>query len=476
MEEYRNTPKRPVNPRRRKRSKLKIFTEAYLPVIIAALILVLIIVFIVSAIKPNHNKKDPTEPTTVTDPTTQTNPQAQLEEEARNLISNAAVLAADYDYQGALDILKSFSSDPNKFPALKDKILEYETALQNMVAWDDPSKVVNLSFQLLMADPARSLKDPNYAYSFNRNFITTEEFSKILQQLYENGYILVSMDDIFTAETKEDGSVVYKAKTLYLPSDKTPLMLTQTNVNYNYYLIDSDDDKLPDAGGSGFASKLLWDGTNFTCEMVDASGNTVRGNYDMVPILEAFIAKNPDFSYRGAKATLALTGYNGLLGYRTHMTAASIFGEDAYRQAVQDVTALVKALRDNGYTIACYTYENVAYGQIGLYEIQTDLTGWKTEVVPILGDVDILVYAQNSDISTEEFYSGDKFNTLQNAGFRYYLGLCTNGNSWATVTDSYVRQGRILVTGSNLQHHADWFIDLFDPATVLDPSRGNIPK
>ena len=76
MEEYRNTPKRPVNPRRRKRSKLKIFTEAYLPVIIAALILVLIIVFIVSAIKPNHNKKDPTEPTTVTDPTTQTNPQA----------------------------------------------------------------------------------------------------------------------------------------------------------------------------------------------------------------------------------------------------------------------------------------------------------------------------------------------------------------------------------------------------------------
>ena len=37
----------------------------------------------------------------------------------------------------------------------------------------------------------------------------------------------------------------------------------------------------------------------------------------MVPLIDAFVKKHPDFSYRGAKGTLALTGYNGVLGYRT---------------------------------------------------------------------------------------------------------------------------------------------------------------
>ena len=37
----------------------------------------------------------------------------------------------------------------------------------------------------------------------------------------------------------------------------------------------------------------------------------------MVPLIDRFVEKHPDFSYRGAKGILALTGYNGILGYRT---------------------------------------------------------------------------------------------------------------------------------------------------------------
>ena len=44
------------------------------------------------------------------------------------------------------------------------------------------------------------------------------------------------------------------------------------------------------------------------------------GKYDLVPILDRFVEEHPDFSYRGAKAILALTGYNGVLGYRTDET------------------------------------------------------------------------------------------------------------------------------------------------------------
>ena len=58
MEELRNDTPRPINPRRRKRSKMKIFKEAYLPVIIAGLALVLIIVFIIGSISRSVQKKN----------------------------------------------------------------------------------------------------------------------------------------------------------------------------------------------------------------------------------------------------------------------------------------------------------------------------------------------------------------------------------------------------------------------------------
>lgn len=475
MEEQYNASNRPVNPRRRKRSKMQIFKETYLPVLIAGVALLLILVFIIGsitrAVQKNNAQKDANDALA----SSLAAEQAQLDQEAKQLLEQANSLAASYDYQGAIALLNSFRGDLSKYTSLNDKIIEYEAAQKAMVAWDDPSQIVNLSFQLLIADPARGFSHETYGYSINRNFITTVEFTKILQQLYNNGYILVEFDDFITTETGADGKTVYKAKTLYLPNGKKPIMLTQTNVNYNYYLIDSDGDKVADAKGGGFASKLLWDGSNFTCEMVDSSGNTVTGDYDLVPILEKFVAQHPSFSYQGAKATLALTGYNGLFGYRTHPNAANLFGQTAYQQAIQDASTVAQALRDHGYTLACYTYENVPYGEYSATQIQNDLNSWTNEVVPILGNLDILAYAQLTDISTDAAYSGEKYDTLKNLGFRYYLGFCEDGKPWATVTDEYVRQGRILVTGSALAHHEAWFTGLFDPSSVLDTTRGNVP-
>ena len=473
MEEQRNDAPRPVNPRRRRRTKMQIFKEAYLPVLIAAVAVILIIVFIVGAIsrsnqKNKQNKAD--EDTTASSIAAET---ARLEAEMRDLIARSEEIAKTYDYQAAIDLLNTFSGDISLFPTLNNKILEYEAAQKNLVAWDDPAKVVNLSFQLLIADPARAFTNQEWGNNLNRNFVTTQEFSKLLQQLYENGYILVDFDDILTVESTAGGTPVYTAKTLYLPKGKKPLILTQTNVNYNNYLIDSDGDKKPDAMGCGIASKLLWDGQNFTCEMVDASGNTVTGDYDLVPILEKFITSHPSFSYQGARAVLALTGYNGLFGHRTQTAA---FGEDARLKAVADAKAVAEALRNRGYKLAFYTYENISYKDSTFNQFQNDLNKWIQEAVPILGKLDIMVFAQLDDLAGQGSYTGDKFNTLQNEGFRYYIGFCEDGKPWANVLRDYFRQGRIMVTGSNLAHHSDWFTALFDPSSILDVTRGTIPK
>ena len=466
---------RSANPRRKKRSPMQIFVESYLPPLAAITAVVLVVVLISTSVSKAKQKKQAALEESISNSIAAQEEKARLDLEAQTIIAQADVLMQSYDYETAITLLNSFSGDLSVYTDVNDKIIACEAAQKDMVAWTDPSQVVNLSFQLLMADPSRSFSNETYGYFFNRNYITTGEFTSILQQLYNNGYVLVQLSDFVEEQVDANGSIAYKAKPLYLPKDKKPLMLTQTNVNYCYYLIDSDGDRLADANGSGFANKLLWDGVTFTSQMVDANGRTVTGAYDMVPILESFVAQHPDFSYKGAKATLALTGYNGLFGYRTHPRAAQYFGEDAYRKDIEDVKVLIAALRQNGYTMAFYTYDNVSYGEYNTDLIQVDLQDWANEAAPIIGDLDILVYAQQADITTDQFYSGAKYELLRNAGFRYFLGFCNDGAPWATITNDYVRQGRLMVTGANLAYHADWFASLFDAASVLDPSRGVVP-
>jgi len=471
MDEQRNEPQRPVNPRRRKRSKAQIFKEAYLPVVIAGIAAVLILVFIIGSITRAVQKHQAEEQASIAASIEAEEAAAALALKEQALLKSAAALAATYDYEGAIAVLDSFPGDITQYPTIASRREEYINAIDALVVWDDPGKVVNLSFQLLIADIDRAVNHGVYAHSFNKNFVTTGEFSQILQQLYDNDYILVSMDDIIA---EENG--VYNAKPLRLPAGKKPLMLTQTNVNYNIYLVDSDGDKLPDKNGGGFASKLILDSAgNITCEMVDKNGQTVTGDFDMVPILEQFLQEHPDFSYRGARAVLALTGYNGLFGYRTNAEAVEQFGQTAYDEAVAGAKRIADKLQALGYDFACYTYENIPYGTSSIQQIKADLSGWRSEVIPIIGATDMLVYAQLSDIASDMNYSGETYNLLRDNGFHYYLGFCNQAHPWVYIQDDYVRQGRLLVTGASLAHHAEWFNGMFDAAAILDSARGDVP-
>lgn len=469
MDQQQDKQTRPVNPRRRKRTQMQIFKEAYLPVIIAGVALVLILVFIIGSISRGVQRNKYEEQAKLEASIAAQEEFDRQSKEATDLLSKAAQAALQFDYDSAIALIDSFTGDYSQFPELAQRRAEYDQAVDTLVLWNDPSKVLNLSFQLLIADPSRAFVDEVYGTSYNRNFITTEEFSRILQQLYEKGYILVSMSDI------ADGIL---PKDLYLPEDKKPLILTQTNVNYNTYMVDSNGDKLPDKGGDGFASKLVLDANgSLTCEMVDSNGQTVTGAYDLVPILESFIATHPDFSYKGARAILAVTGYDGLFGYRTNPSAKDSFGAASYEKQIQEAGTIINALRSTGYEIVCYTYNNVAYGARTAPQIQADLNMWKNEVEPILGAVDMLVFARNSDIGDKSTpYSGELYDTLRSYGFTRYLGFCTDGKPWFASESDCIRQGRILVTGENLTLHADWFSGILDAASVLDTTRPTISQ
>ena len=479
MDEQINNADRPENTRRRKRTKQQVFKETYLPAIIAAAAIVLCAVFVITSLVRSAAGRKAQEDAVQASIAAAEAQKKAWDEEAEQLLTISQSFADKYEYQEAITVIDTFTGNIADYPELITKRSEYVQIQSELVLWDDPSEVVNLSFQVLIADPSRAFKNQAYGTSYNRNFVTIGEFSAILEQLYANGYVLVSLDDVVKAETDESGNSILSANELWLPAGKKPLILTQTQVNYYTYMTDGDGDKLPDANGAGFASKLIVDENgNLTNEMIDAAGNKVTGAYDLVPILEAFVKEHPDFSYRGARAILAITGYDGVFGYRTTPSASKHFGTEAYNAAVNDAKSVVTALRECGYDIACYTYENYAYGSISIGQIKADMNSWTREVLPIIGEADIFVFAQNSDIaSANSAYSGDRFYTLKNLGFRYYMGFCgSNGDAWAYLQDSYFRMGRLMVSGSNMTYNAGWFSGIFDPAAVLEASRGNVPR
>lgn len=475
MDEMQNNESRPVNPRRRKRTKMDIFKESYLPVIIAGLTFIFVLITIIGASVQGAKRRELKEQAEIEASIAAQEEEKRLNAEANQILAQASSYAAGYEYDKAIAVLESFSGKMENYPQLSAALQQYRDTKANLVLWDDPGKVLNLSFQLLIADPIRAFADENYGRAYNRNFVTTDEFRLILEQLYRSGYVLVSLDDIVELRETEEGSA-YTARSLYLPAGKKPLILTQTHVNYNIFMTDGDGDRLPDKDGAGFASKLIQSGGKLLNEYIDRDGNTVTGEYDLIPILNSFIEINPGFSYQGAKAIIAVTGYDGLFGYRTNPGAKEWLGSDAYTQEVENAKSIAQALRDDGFDIACYTYENIGYGDLSLTQMQYDLQRWNDEVVPILGTVDIMAFAQISDISDQTPYTGEKFTELMNAGFRYYLGFCQDGALWADAQPNYFRQARILVTGSNLKYNSQWFNGILDPIQILSSTRGDIPQ
>lgn len=473
MDEMQNQTPSSGGRRRRALTPFEQFSQSHLPALIGGAALLLILVFLIGAILHGFQYRTLVQQLKHDAAVAAQEELERLTAESEDLAFRAAELAQQYDYEGAIELLQSFSGNRKDYPALDRLIDAYQDELEAFEQWTDFASIPNLSFEMLIVDTQRAFNHNKYGSSYKSNFITTEEFKLVLEQLYKNGYILISLDDLYEYKVTDSGVSYFVEKELLLPSGKKPLLLTQTQVNYNLYMVDGDGDMIADAAGAGFASKLILDENgNFANEYVDSEGDTHVGAYDMIPILESFIATHPDFSYRGARAVIALSGYNGLFGYRTQAEAEQMLGEETFNQEIEGAKKIAKTLQNAGYRLACYTYENKDYTKFSATKIEADMSGWTAEVVPILGQLDTFVFAKNGDLaaSTAE-YTSDGYRFLESSGFKFYLGYCKDGKPWVNVNDQYVRQGRLAVTASNLMNNKSWFNDILDPSAVLSEAR-----
>lgn len=371
------------------------------------------------------------------------------------LLAESDRLALGYDYDAATEKIKEFFGYADE-PKLTSALVRYEEQKSKLVRHENVTDITHVFFHTLVVDTSKAFDGEYTEVGYNQYMTTVNEFKKMLDIMYSRGYVLVDIHDIAREEISEDGTAKFVSGDIMLPEGKIPFVMSQDDVSYYNYMT-----------GDGFASKIVIGDDGYpTCEYIQDDGSVVYGDYDLVPILESFIKEHPDFSYRGARATLAITGYDGVLGYRTCPSGEGYNPED-----IEKAKAVADRMKEIGWTFASHSWGHKLYGSISSEKLAEDAQKWNDEVKPILGDTDVLIYAHGEDIGGIGAYSGDKYEILKSFGFKYFCNVDGSTVAWVQIRDGYVRQGRRNLDGYRMWYGADKLSDLFDVAEVWDETR-----
>ena len=431
-----------------------------------------------------------------------------LEKTGDTVLDDANYLAAMYDYDGAIAKIQSVSGYESN-AAYTAAIADYEQRKSEAVVYADNSTIPHIFFHTLIVDTSRAFDDNiaiskqdgmNKVKDYNYVMTTVDEFCRILEEMYSRGYVLVSIYDVASYETQADGTQVMKHQPIYLPEGKKPFVLSVDDVSYYEYM-----------EGHGFASKLVVgeDGTP-TSEYTNPDGSVIYGSYDVVPILDDFVETHPDFSYRGAKGIIALTGYEGIFGYRTSdfwynsncdyfdqyfswnlenntkKKQTMYYDNPNIEQDKESAKQVAQACRDDGWLFASHTWGHNKVGDSGSYErFESDARLWDREVKPLLGDVDIIIYPQGEDLYEGSWRGYDpanqKYQLLKELGFSYFCSVDSN-LGWTQLGNEYFRMGRANVDGQRMWEAITSYVDpssgavdrlaaLIDSRLIFDWSR-----
>ena len=192
-------------------------------------------------------------------------------------------------------------------------------------------------------------------------------------------------------------------------------------------------------------------------------------NNEFVTILEDFIKVYPDFSFNGAKGLICLTGYDGILGYRTNKESKNKTTE------IEKAKIVVSHLKKLGWEFASHSYGHYHMKKISAEKFKNDVSNWKNEVENIVGKTSIYVYpyGEREIIDTEGNLS-EKHMALENQGFRLFCGVGVKPYfSYLpnALNKKILFMDRTPLDGYTLQNNYSALMHLFDIKKVYDNSR-----
>ena len=267
----------------------------------------------------------------------------ETKEKMQDELAQIGALTASYNYDEALALIEASKyAQKDEFLAAKQ---EAEQKKAELVPYDGP--YYHVFFHSLIIYPELAFDDDYKAEGYDMWMTTVSEFKAMLPQLYERGFILYPLNEV-----KAEGEIL-------LPPGKKPLIISIDDVNYYGYM-----------KGDGFADKLVINEEgNLACEVTTPTGEVITTyDGDVMPILDEFVRAHPDFSFKGAKGVVAVTGYEGVYGYRT----VKLEGEEQ-EKAKAEALKISQKLVDTGWLLACHSYTHNDYFRDGGVEME-DLT------------------------------------------------------------------------------------------------------
>ena len=366
---------------------------------------------------------------------------------------------------------------PSPTPAADpyDAVRNYWSEEQLTQAWGPDQAVEHIFFHPVIAYPQYAFHESPLPESqrigLDDWMVTVDEYKKILQNLYDKDDILVAMEDVWSEVT--DGSGAHMVRnTLMLPEGKKPLIISFDDVNYYEYMLEG-----------GFTSKLVVgeDGQIWAeCTDPYTKETFLTQDLDATPILDNFVLEHPDFSLNGAKAIFSLTGYQGILGYRTQ-DDRDIAADDpkrpefeAYRQGEIDaVKPVIERLKETGWTFGSHTWGHINLGSETrtLQSVKNDTERWLDEVGTLVGPTNILFYPHGARPDGNDWHkTGPMFQYLQSMGFRVFASVGVNSFSYIKDDISAVICDRLHPDGTTLRWSRDKYLQFYDAKDIIDLS------
>ena len=326
--------------------------------------------------------------------------------------------------------------------------------------------VEHLFFHPVVAYPELAFDGDYKSDGIDDWMVTAGEYLKILESVYEKGYVLVDIADCWSEQTGEDGQTRMVKNTLYLPEGKKPLILSYDDVNYYEYMLTN-----------GFTYKLILgdDGKIWSYGLDPAGNEVVSRDLDAVTILDKFVEEHPDFSPFGAKGCLSLTGYEGILGYRTQTDRENWTPErEADRQKeIEAVKPIIAELKRTGWTFGSHTWGHINLSNHSVESVKEDTQRWLDEVGSLVGPTTILYYPHGARPDGGDWQqTGPVFQYLQSQGFRVFASVGIESFSYikkdicAVICDRLHPDGTTLRSASCLER----YMKFYDAREVIDLS------
>ena len=360
--------------------------------------------------------------------------QEELNARREEAIARAEKLRSQYFYDEAIAALTDEEIDDDNVEAELAAIRAEKDSLV-----DYTGDVPHIFFHSLIVYPELVFTDKATPMGgYNSGFSEKAELEKILPQLYERGYVLYDLDALW--EMTDSGM---QRKPILLPPGKTPLILSVDDVAYAY--------------GDGFAQQLFVDENGELMYRV----NNPQGGVDIMPdgdvmgVVDAFVEQHPDFSYRGHKGTIALTGFQGAFGY----------DYDIPEQADQ-IRTVSAVLKEDGWNFASHSYThnrvNNYYGPgCAVEKISYDINKWVDHVVPCIGETRLFIAPFGYRVQQPALQC------ILDAGFEIY---CTvDSRVYNELNPDYALMSRIEIGGYSMTYYRDILNELFfDVDSVFD--------